>query len=388
MKRWQSGAPFRPFPSHPRPLQAVDYINTTESTSCTSERRTQAPDPPGATESPGGPRGSHPHKHCIAAAPSRAFRAGRAPSGEATGTGRGSEHRPGAAPGLRDRLPPYITPLGSAPFPNPRKLSQRDTRAPDSARLPPGAASRRGPPTAPQGAGAARPTRGRLGGGGRASVQLGGGGRSPGRTVLRRTGSLKCRTTASVSRCVRPLTGVPFTSSSTSPGAGALPESSTGPGAPSPPAGSRPARYGNSPRSAPPRSRSGSGPAGPPQDTTHSCTLLSQCRFFRRVLDMPQHGATQPTPRCAAPAPAAAAARLRPAAPPQLRLAGPTPPGSALPVSTAPCRPHWPRPPGLPRPGHAPGAGLPVTDRAVLGRARPARGGACRRLRPSPAGTL
>ena len=46
----------------------------------------------------------------------------------------------------------------------------------------------------------------------------------PGFTVLRRMGSRKWRMTARVSRLVSPLTGVPFTSSSTSPGLGALPE--------------------------------------------------------------------------------------------------------------------------------------------------------------------
>ncbi|KAL0604206.1 Zinc finger protein [Plecturocebus cupreus] len=46
----------------------------------------------------------------------------------------------------------------------------------------------------------------------------------PGFTVFRRMGSRKWRMTARVSRLVSPLTGVPFTSSSTSPGLGALPE--------------------------------------------------------------------------------------------------------------------------------------------------------------------
>lgn len=136
MERWHSGAPSRPLPTRPRPLQAADYINTTENTSYISERRTRAPDPPGAAKSPGAPRGSQPHQHRIAAAPSRAFRAGSGPSGEAAGT----------APGERA---PSRGRRGTAGPPLPLHHPRRQRRLPESAETFPAQHPRPGSPRFP-----------------------------------------------------------------------------------------------------------------------------------------------------------------------------------------------------------------------------------------------
>lgn len=104
---------------------------------------------------------------------------------------------------------------------------------------------------------------------------------TPGFTVFIRTGSRKWRMTARVSRLVSPLTGVPFTSSSTSPLLGNLPAWQTNASETTCP------RWGNSPCSAPPRTSTTeiSSPE-PPHDTLHSCTLVDQCFFFFSVLDI------------------------------------------------------------------------------------------------------
>jgi len=103
---------------------------------------------------------------------------------------------------------------------------------------------------------------------------------TPGFTVFRRMGSRKWRMTASVSLLVSPLTGVPLTSSSTSPLQGTLPAWQTIASENVCP------RWGNSPSSAPPSTSStATNSPEPPHDRVHSCTLVDQCFFFS-VLDI------------------------------------------------------------------------------------------------------